>query len=95
MTISELRDKRISEYLVRFISNYLTDRRIIIGKTPQRSVLGAVLWNVLYNGVLSLELTRGTECIAFADNVALVVGTCHENTLIENTYVCMLGPING
>ncbi|XP_070067221.1 uncharacterized protein, partial [Drosophila virilis] len=40
---------------------------------PQGSVLGPVLWNIMYDGILRLELPIYTSIIGFADDVALVV----------------------
>ncbi|KAH8300619.1 hypothetical protein KR059_003709, partial [Drosophila kikkawai] len=40
---------------------------------PQGSVLGPLLWNTMYNGVLFLPLSSNTTIVDFADDVALVV----------------------
>ena len=40
---------------------------------PQGSVLGPMLWNVMYDGLLRLMLPPGAELIAFADDVAVVI----------------------
>ncbi|KAH8306055.1 hypothetical protein KR059_003820, partial [Drosophila kikkawai] len=40
---------------------------------PQGSVLGPLLWNTMYNGVLNLPLSSNTTIVGFADDVALVV----------------------
>lgn len=73
----------ISHYIRKVISDYLTNRRVGLGGenipltagVPQGSVLGPTLWNVLYNGVLELELPEGCSTVAFADDLGLVVAS--------------------
>ena len=48
-------------------------RKPVTAGVPQGSVLGPSLWNAMYDGVLKLELPEGTETIAFADDLALIV----------------------
>lgn len=38
---------------------------------PQGSVFGPSLWNLLYNDVLSPELTRDATTMAFADDLGI------------------------
>lgn len=45
---------------------------------PQGSILGPTLWNIMYNGVLKLDLPRGVEIIGFADDI--VITTVGEST---------------
>lgn len=77
LIIGKLRDRGVSRYLVNFVSSYLTDRSVEIEKgearktnagVPQGSVLGPMLWNVLYDGVLGLGVTENATCVGFADN---------------------------
>lgn len=98
LIIEKLREKKISPYLVRIISRYLKDRKIQIEKNtvvdtaagvPQGSVLGPTLWNILYDDVLSLELTRDAVTIGFADDLALIVGAQNLPALVANTNMCL------
>lgn len=98
LIIKELRDRRISQYIINFVSSYLTGRGVEVKKNeivkasagvPQGSVLGPTLWNVLYDGILGMELTENAMCVGFADDLALVVGANDEYTLMTNTNDCL------
>lgn len=79
-----LLEKEISPYLRRVIDSYLSERVITWGDkgsekkmttgVPQGSILGPVLWNVAYDGILRLaELPPETLPVAYADDLALVI----------------------
>ena len=40
---------------------------------PQESVLGPLLWNVMYDGILRLKLSANAEIIGIADDIAIVL----------------------
>ena len=84
-----LKEEGVSPYLRRIISSYLSKRTIrvplstgvkelsINSGVPQGSVLGPILWNILYNGVLKLSIARNARLVAYADDLAVVgVGKC-------------------
>jgi hypothetical protein len=48
---------------------------------PQGSVLGLLLWNVFYDGVLEVEVPPGIDMIAYADDLALIATSKERNTL--------------
>ena len=71
-------------YLVEILNNYFQDRKVIyltdegeqeyVAKAgvPQSSLLGRILWNTMYDGVLRLRLPNGTTIVGFADDIAIV-----------------------
>ena len=76
-----LEERKIDRHLVEVVRSYLSDRTLIVGGTntvkltcgvPQGSVLGPLLWNVYYDGVLGVEVPDGTTLVGYADDLALV-----------------------
>lgn len=72
----------------------LSDRKLELEKgvtmsvtcgVPQGSVLGPVLWNLIYDGILNIDMPEGVETIAFADDLAVVTTTKTEEQLMRNT----------
>ena len=91
--IEELERWQVSRYLIETVKSYLTDRSVLVGEdriiemscgVPQGSILGPLLWNVQYDGVLRLELPQGAETIGYADDLALIV-TAKGKTELEAT----------
>jgi hypothetical protein len=90
--VEALRKRNTSEYLISLIQSYLTDRSLEVDEqttigvscgVPQGSVLGPTLWNVLYDGMLGLELPEGLRLIAFADDLAVLVTAKTEQELMS------------
>lgn len=80
--IQAMTSKNIPEYLVCVVRNYFCERKILHGEdqdavalssgVPQGSVLGPLLWSIMYDSLLTTEMPGGVDLIGFADDVAVV-----------------------
>lgn len=80
-----LRALGVPWYLWRIVASYLCNRWLmydaedgpktyrVTGGVPQGSVLGPLLWIIMYNALLLLQLPKGVTIVAFADDAALIV----------------------
>jgi hypothetical protein len=81
LIIDELDRRNISPYIIRMIESYFSARTLAIDGSrievtrgvPQGSVMGPLLWNILYDGVLRMQLPEGAKLIGYADDPALVL----------------------
>uniref|UniRef100_A0ABD2XP53 Reverse transcriptase domain-containing protein n=1 Tax=Trichogramma kaykai TaxID=54128 RepID=A0ABD2XP53_9HYME len=95
---------RTPEYLQRIIYSYFQARVLeyntddgpescsITAGVPQRSVLGPILWNVMYDTILRLRLDEGVRVVGFADDIAVVAvaGTTYE---VEDLLSCAIARV--
>lgn len=96
--MAALEKKEISPYLRRIISSYLDDRDLYTGHerrqisagVPQGSVLGPTLWNLAYDEVIEMrEMPDGAECIAYADDLAVLVTAKTEASLQDTANAAL------
>ncbi|KAL1448331.1 hypothetical protein WDU94_014008 [Cyamophila willieti] len=96
--IKSLEEKRVPGYLVRVIQSYFTDRVIVspngvcrrmTAGVGQGSILGPLLWNLVYDGVLHLPLPDSVAQVAYADDLAIVVTARTKEQLQSDTNIAL------
>ena len=82
------------DYLLRMIEDYLRNRWVVyegakwsfkeemIRGSSQKSRIGLLVWNVMYDDFLRMDLLAGTSVIGFADDV-LVVCAAEDVVILE------------
>ncbi|KAG5888439.1 hypothetical protein JTB14_008390 [Gonioctena quinquepunctata] len=79
--------RRASEKIIREIRketyNYKGCEPKNLHGCPQGSILGPLLWNVLYDDVLEISRPSGTELVAYADDLSIVIKADDEEDLMH------------
>lgn len=83
--IEALEEFRVPKYLLRILKNYLSERVLVYDTTEgpmkrtvtagaaQGSILGPDLWNILYDGILRMDMPNGTYLSGYADDIIAVI----------------------
>lgn len=70
--------------MIKLVGSYLNERKVVLkvgggvaekvvsNGCPQGSILGPLLWTVLFNGLLELDMGEA-EVVAYADDALVVV----------------------
>lgn len=86
-----LNRKRVLRYLIRILNSYFKERYVeyinidghktrteVQKGVPQGSILGPLIWNMVYDNVLKVKKEEGCEVIGYADDTII--------TSVANTY---------
>lgn len=102
--IRDLKDRNFPIKLINIIKSYLHDRTIVYdgedftsvfyvyGGVPQGSVIGPLLWNVVYDKLLRLKLGRDVFLVGYADDIGVIVveeDLLELKKIIERTLIKM------
>lgn len=84
------------KYIVHMIQSYFESRKLKVGATeisltcgvPQGSVLGPLLWNILYEEVVSLKILN-CDIIAYADDLVAVIQGSNTDIVLLSAELAM------
>ena len=101
--LNELERRHVERYLIEMTRSYLSNRVLLVGEregmrltcgVPQGSVLGPLLWNMFYDGVLRIGMPEGVTLIGYADDLALVAVAKTVNILRHNVNTAVVRVID-
>lgn len=95
--IREPEKREVPGQYINLINDYFINREIFMENeegrirtamqmgVPQGSMLGSLLWNIVYDGVLRNKLPPETKLIAFADDILITCKNKNIDALKANT----------
>lgn len=102
--VKALKNIRASAHICKMIQSYLSNRVLLYDTVegrksskltagvPQGSILGPILWNIMYDGILRLELLDGVEIVGFADDIVILT-TGDTVGAVESVVECTIEKI--
>lgn len=82
--IQAMERRKVPEYLIAMTASYLSERTLVFTTAegaeevevtrgvPQGSVLGPLLWNIMFDDLLRLDMPEGTEVLCYADDTIVI-----------------------
>ncbi|CAK9820189.1 Putative 115 kDa protein in type-1 retrotransposable element R1DM [Anthophora quadrimaculata] len=98
--IGELVNRRVSRNIVAAVRDYLSERTVVYGQgteraemcvyggVPQGSIIGPLLWNLVYDGILKIRVP-GVRLVAYADDLAVLVSSFSYEGIERNLATTM------
>lgn len=89
--IRELEKQGVPDYLIALLQDYLTDRFVESGKlcfevsagSFQGSIIGPLLWNIVYDPIVRSKIDPHAENLAYADDMLKVFENLEQTSFTE------------